>query len=318
MDSVYYVRSVQPDLDSVLPLLKSLAYSKEYNLVPEIIDSYNRQQEFFKREWEPVHRNNHYACQTANEQFSILEAFETTIHSLKFGSLGLNRKEKLEYFKKYIRSQYDYYYQPGSWRSAIEGWQIYSPYYLKLRLKQWVGPPLTKFNFIEPYIHEIDSLIVDDLFAFFENNDSENLSIKPSFEEYELDYLCGLISLVENANYNEKLVQLILTDKRCKPAYVHGRIFMLIKNEEYKNNIKSYLLQSTMSDNKTVRLNALYGLIVFSDEDVIAQYERLIKEGNIGDLEQAAIEAHLKKLPRQDASVHVKKLGAKLLEQLTN
>ncbi len=86
-DSVYYVRSVQPDFDSILPLLKSLAYSKEFKLLAEIIHIYNRQQEIFKIEWEPVLRNNHYACQTANEQFSILEAFEATIHSLKFGRL---------------------------------------------------------------------------------------------------------------------------------------------------------------------------------------------------------------------------------------
>ena len=62
MDSIYQVRKVQPDIDDILPILKEMAYSRDTGLLQPLTKLYNKQQSFFKKEWESVHRNNFYAC----------------------------------------------------------------------------------------------------------------------------------------------------------------------------------------------------------------------------------------------------------------
>ena len=319
MDSIYQVRKVQPDIDHILPILKEMAYSKDTGLLQPLINLYNKQQSFFKKEWEPVHRNNFYACDAANKQFSILEAFEKTIHSLIFGNMGLDRNAKLSYYKKYVQSQYSYYHAQGDWPEAIKGWHIYSPYYMMLQINRWVGPPLNEFSFIEPYINEIDDLLIEELNIYFKNLDSIKTGVNLSFEQFELDYLCGVISLSKTTTYNEKLLYLILADKRNKPGYIYARLFPLLNNQNYKKHIKSFLLKNSVAANKVVMLNSLYGLIAFHDMDVIVHYEKLLSNKNLGILEKQAIKAHLSILDRQlNASNEVRQSGARLLKQMNN
>ena len=234
--------------------------------------------------------------------------------------MGLDKDAKFAYYKKYVQSQYSYYHVPGAWSKALKGWHIYSPYYMMLRENRWVGPPLGIFSFIEPYVDDIDDLIVDELKIYFDNIDSVKAGNKPSLEQFELDYLCGIISLSRIATFNEKLLNLVLSDKRNKPAYIRGRIMHLINNPSYKEHIKYILLKKTIdNDNKIVRLNALYGLIFFHDEDVISQYQKLLSNNNIGDLEKQAIESHLLILDKQlNAADEVKELGSRLLKQVKN
>ena len=314
MDSIYLVRKVQPDLDILLPLFKRIAYSKDTNFIQPLKDMYIKQQSFFKIEWEPVHRNNFYACEAANEQFSILEAFEETIHSLVFGSTVVDKTDKIEYFKAYIQGQYSYYHIAGAWKDAIKKSHIFSPYYLMLRENRWAGPPLGRFSFLEPYIDEIGDQIVDGL-SLSDNLNVMSSDYKPTLEQFELDYLCGIISFSETAKFNEKLLDLVLSDKRNRPAYVRSRLLNLVKNSNYKDRTKSHLLKEANSSDKVVRLNALYGLSFFHDTDVISMYGKLLASGNLEDTEKQAIEGHLLMLEKQlNAPKEVKELGANLLK----
>lgn len=317
MDSIYFVRKVQPNLEIVLPLLKKIAYSMDKGSLKAVISLYDRQQSFFKTEWEPVHRNNFYACEFANKQFNILEAFEETIHSLNFGNMGLNRDAKFIYYKEYLQNQYSYYHVPGAWSEAIKGWHIYSPYYMMLRENRWVGPPLGRFTFIEPYVDDIDDLMIDELAVHFEKIDTADFKI--TYEQFELDNLCRIISLSENVIFNKKLIEVILADKRNKHVFIRSRIKDLIKNPAYKEEVKNLLLNKVDSEDRIVRLNSLYGLIFFHDADVIAQYQKLLSNASIGVLEKQAIESHLSILDKQlNASAEVKELGKQLLKQMKN
>ena len=315
VDSIYFVRKVQPDVDVVMPLLKKIAYTKDISLLHELINLYNEQQSFFKKEWEPVFRNNTYACDAANEQFWILESFEEAIHALRFKNIGLGRDGKFAYYRKYLQSQYSYYHVPGAWPEALKGWHIYSPYYLMLRENRWVAPPLDGFSFIEPYVNDIVGLMIDELSSHFEQLDT--VDIKITFEQFELDKLCYIISLAKDVPFYEKLIEIILSDRRNKHVFVRSRIKQLIKNPAFKEKLKSSLLERTNSINPIVRLNALYGLIFFSDTDVIAQYQKLLKTEKIGFLEKQAIESHLFILNSQlNVSEETKELGAQLLKQM--
>ena len=316
-DSIYLVRAIQPKIKEVLPVFIRIAYTKDFSAIQPLKEIYNRQISFFKSEWEPIFRLNIYACDIANEQFSILEAFEETIHSLSFGEFNLSHNEQFAYYKNNLFLDYKYYLIYGAWRDVINEWKIYSPYYFKLRQNRWVGPPLTGFKFIEPYFDNIDSYFIEYLKPYIDT--SNTISMKPSFEHWSLDVICSLTGRISSMTLNEDLLDLILKDKRVLPTYTRGRILSLYRNPAFRPMIKRKLFTAGREGQPEMRLNALNGLLCFMDRDVLNFYDDLFNEGKLTEIEIEAIKQNLIIFESQSSlSDNIKDKARKLLNSIGN
>lgn len=116
-----------------------MAFTRNPAYIPALTAIYEKHIEYFKVEWAPIHGENFYACDDANKQFQILTGFETALHSLYFGSLGLSPEKKFDYHKKQSYLSYRFMMEISRRNQIIDEFQSFSPYVKDLRKKYWLA-----------------------------------------------------------------------------------------------------------------------------------------------------------------------------------
>lgn len=314
-DTSYLIRKNQPPLPSVINSLRKIALTKNNELLPDLIYIYEKQIEFYKKEWQPVHEKHIYACDIANEQYQILEAFEATIHSLKFGSYNISGKEKYEYFKKDLFQIYRYYHERGKSKDALKNFNIHSQYYRIIREKRWIGPPGNHIHFIEPYIDDIEEHAIKDILSYLNQEIPDTLT--PPFEEFLFGSFCSFASKNNKSEISLKLLELNLKHTPEKRRYLKANFLRLIRNEKFRPYAKAALFEKKGNENNLITENALKCLIYFpGDLDVVIFYKKTLRKKTWSKKEKEIILENLNyHAEYRHASDKVKSQAKKLIKK---
>ena len=176
VEQEYNIRKEQPNTQRIQAILKQLACTKDFSYMADIQEIYNLQVELFKKEWAPVFDYQVYVCDLAREQYRILMAFETTLHSLYFGSQGLIPKDKYKYHQDYKNLAYHYIVDYENREELVNQFVMFSDYVREMRKTVYLS---VNFGYIDPYLEEIETFLIKDFKDFrFENDRKSKAFIK--------------------------------------------------------------------------------------------------------------------------------------------
>lgn len=197
VDSTFYIRSKQPNPDSVLLLLEQIMFTKEPNYIPDLQRIYDRHIDLFWEEWSQVFLKNYYSPKAVQDQYTILVGFETTLKSLAFAKEGKTHNEIFQYFKSQIIF-YDSLSDNISDRCEImKSYFDYSPKFRKLNpCALYFGS--IRFNYIDPFLKELEPYFLDCMKSCSwedcdDSRKSVNCRIFYSYQEIYYDYSNSLI-----------------------------------------------------------------------------------------------------------------------------
>lgn len=157
IDTNCMVRQPQPNHRKVGALLRQIAFTRDYRYFEPVMTMYQRHQEFFKQEWEEVHKDpNNTNCDAPKNQITIIMSFENALRALEFAHRKITPEEIWGYYKLKRDLDFNVWKKIGSYKENLQAYLFYSEYIRELFWRK--GGLLTYETFVHPYSPFIDML----------------------------------------------------------------------------------------------------------------------------------------------------------------
>lgn len=290
VDSTLTIRNIQPNKNTIQPILKSIAMSKDTNMFTEVINIYNQHMENYKIEWQRIEMKNAYPCDKITDQFDILKSFEMCLMSLYLQKNNFTSKQIFDFAYNLHLLNRSFLHDINNRSNYYAKYLIFNENYRLLLRKGWFRGH-SGFTYLEPYILELTPYYVeiinrssavndpnDEIFTFILNNEylmrqMDEKEITEAFSKivshyFALDKEYVLYQYIENTIYANSLVELVAQnwvtkDYKGSDQYI-GAKAITKRNNNYLAILADAVLDYA-KDNHGKKLNYLN---IFEQQDL--------------------------------------------------
>jgi hypothetical protein len=254
IENDYTTYARQPDFKSIVNVLRKIAFTKDVSLISNMDRIRQEYAAYLHKEWEPLFNLKYGDCRVVNEKIQIFQCIEETLLSLNLKKMKLSKQESFDFYVDVQRRWYESANDNNNGYRAFEEFKEFSPYYLHLMKNRIGGVPVLNFDFIEPYLRDLNEPLIE----YLNNYYVEGLKVqKLELEGYIFFRVLNDIDEEKNPILLNKLVNILFTNKYIDKIEISRNIITILKSSQPNGLLEKKIIEQLYRPKGEYKINAL-------------------------------------------------------------